>query len=128
MKKSLCSRSWVHTCKSTHCRVAVKAGKVGAQVKEQTLDSAGENMTLTMIQDTLLLHTQSTHLKTSTPLALATTICTFNFQSEIPTRHQIPFSHSCHKLWVLQNMAIYYSEARGQGDHTKPRQENICLF
>lgn len=65
--------------KFTHWRVAMQAEKVGAPVKEQTLDSTGENMTLTKIQDMLLFHTQSTHLKTPTPSAFATIICTFNF-------------------------------------------------
>lgn len=65
--------------KSTHWRVAMQAEKVGAPVKEQTLDTAGENMTLTKIQDMLPFHSQSTHLKAPTPSAFATISCTCSF-------------------------------------------------
>lgn len=66
------------------------------------MDSAGQNVTLTRIQDTLLLPTwKHLHLQHLLPSSAHLTS-----QSEIPTRHQIPYFHSCHKLWALQNVNL----------------------
>lgn len=121
----------VGTCESTVGRlVSDCASRKGRNTNEEVdlMDSVGENTTLTEIQDVLLTNPKDSQEVTRLKILIHSVFLLpssahLTSQSEVPNQPPNPISSlMSQKPQAPQNIAINYSEARGQEGDNKTRQ------